>query len=134
MRRVIIVGVITALALAAMATVAAARTESRFSLIETVKSSHKINNNTFITHGVLSEATDPDDVVGTDSVKFSRAGHGTIHARAHVFGGTLKAQGNVAANRIIIVGGSGRWNGAAGKINFRSLNHRQTLLRFAIVQ
>jgi hypothetical protein len=130
MRRVITLAVITALALAALAATAAARTESKFNLIETVKSGHPINNHkAFETHGVLSDSS---GVVGTDTVKFSRKGN--IHARLHFFGGTLKAQGNADANRIVIVGGSGRWNGAAGKIKFRSISHRKTLLRFDVVQ
>jgi hypothetical protein len=131
MRRVILVGVIAAVAVAALAATAGARTESRFTLIETAKSQHRAGNHT-ITHGVLALATDPDDIIGTDRVKFNRKGN--IHARAHFGGGTIKAQGNVNASRILIVGGSGRWNGAAGKINFRSLSRRKTLLRFAIVQ
>jgi hypothetical protein len=131
MRRVITLVVIAVLAFAALAATAAARTESRFNLIETVKSGHKVNNNTFITHGVLSVPGDRDDIVGTDTVKFRRH---SIHARVHAFGGTMKAQGNFAANRIVIVGGSGRWNGAAGKIKFHSLSHNKTLLRFDVVQ
>jgi hypothetical protein len=131
MRRVLLVGVLAAVAVAAVAATAGARTESRFTLIETVKSQHRAGNH-FISHGVLAEASDPDDIIGTDRVKSNRRGN--IHASAHFGGGTLKAKGNVNASRILIIGGSGRWNGAAGKINFRSLSRRRTLLRFAIVQ
>jgi hypothetical protein len=131
MRRLITLGVITALAFAALAATAAARTESRFNVVEIVKSAHRVGNH-FVTSGKLVVPGDRDDVVGHDHVKFSRKGN--IHAVVHFPDGTIKAQGNANANRIIIVGGSGRWNGAAGKINFRSLSHRATLLRFAIVQ
>ncbi len=71
-------------------------------------------------------------VAGTDRVKFSRRGN--VHAVVRFPDGKLKAQGNINASRILVVGGSGRWNGAAGKINVRPLSHRKTLLRFAIVQ
>src|SRR5690348_11877501 len=127
MRRVLLVGVLAAVAIAAFAATAGARTESKFSLIEVQKAQHRVGHK-FITHGNLY--TTGGTFVGTDRVKFSPRGHGTIHARARFGGGTLKAQGKVNASRILIVGGSGRWNGAAGKINFRSLSHRKTLLRF----
>ncbi len=129
MRRFTALVIAVVLALAVMAASAAARTESKFSLIEVAKSQHRAGNK-FITHGNLY--TTGGSFVGTDRVKFSRKGN--IHARAHFGGGTLKAQGNANASRILIVGGSGRWNGAAGKIKFRSLSRRKTLLRFAIVQ
>src|SRR5437764_8724279 len=131
MRRVITLVVIAALAFAALAATAAARTESRFNLVEIVKSAHR-SGNTVVTHGKLVVPGDRDDVVGVDRVKFSRTGN--IHAVAHFPDGSIKAQGNADANRIIIVGGSGRWNGAAGKIKFHSLSHRRTLLHFAVVQ
>jgi hypothetical protein len=131
MRRMITLVVIAALAFAALAATAAARTESKFSLVEIAKSAHRVGNHV-VTTGLLVVPGDRDDVVGHDHVKFSRKGN--IHAVVHFPDGALRAQGNANANRIIIVGGSGRWNGAAGKINFRSLTHRKTLLRFSIVQ
>ncbi len=129
MRKLTALAATVVLVFAVMAATAAARTESRFSLIEVAKSQHRAGNK-FITHGNLY--TTGGSFVGTDRVKFSRKGN--IHAVAHFGGGTLKAQGNANASRILVVGGSGRWNGAAGKINFHSLSHRKTLLRFAIVQ
>jgi hypothetical protein len=129
MRRVLLVGVLAAVAVAALVGTAGARTESRFSLIEVAKAQHRVGNK-IITHGNLY--TTGGSFVGTDRVKFSKRGN--IHARARFGGGTLKAQGNVNASRILVIGGTGRWNGAAGKINFRPLSRHKTLLRFAIVQ
>src|SRR5689334_2724635 len=106
-----------------MASSAAARTESKFSLVEVVKSQHRVGNR-IETHGVLL-FPGTSTVAGTDRVKFSRRGN--IHAVARFPDGKIKAQGNANANRIIVVGGSGRWNGAAGKIKFRSLSRRRTL-------
>jgi hypothetical protein len=131
MRRVITLAVIAALAFAALAATAAARTESRFSLVEIAKSGHRSGNH-IVLRGVLVARGDRDDVVGHDHVRISRRGN--IHALFHFPDGALKAQGNADAHRIIIVGGSGRWNGAAGKIKFRPLSGRRTLLHFAIVQ
>ena len=131
MRRVLLIGVLAAVAMAAVVATAGARTESKFSLIEVQKAHHRVGNR-FITHGALY--TTGGTFVGTDRVKFARRGHGYIHAVARFGGGALRAQGHINASRIIIVGGSGRWNGAAGKINFRPLSRRKTLLRFAIVQ
>ena len=48
MRRLILLGALTALVVWAFSATAGARTETQFNLIQTVKSGHKINNNTFI--------------------------------------------------------------------------------------
>jgi plastocyanin len=123
-------GIAAALALTVMATTAAARTESRFSVVEVQKSSRRVDNH-FVTHGVLF-VPGTNTVAGTDRVKFSRKGN--VHAVARFPDGKIKAQGNINASRIVVVGGSGRWNGAAGKIKIHRLSHRKTLLNFAIVQ
>jgi predicted secreted protein len=118
------------LALAVIASTAAARTESKFSLVEVQKSSRRVGNH-FVNHGVLF-VPGTSTVAGTDRVKFSRKGN--VHAVARFPDGKIKAQGNVDASRIVVVGGSGRWNGAAGKIKIHQLSRRKTLLSFAIVQ
>lgn len=130
MRRLMAFGIAAALALAVMATTAAARTESRFSVVEVVKSQHRAGHKVVTRGNLFVPGT--STLVGTDRVKFNKKGN--VHAVARFPDGKIKAQGNVNASRIIVVGGTGRWNGAAGKINFRSLSHRKTLLRFAIVQ
>ena len=37
-------------------------------------------------------------------------------------------------NRLSIIGGTGEFNGAAGKLKTRNLGHKKTLLTFAFVQ
>jgi len=127
-----VLGVLAAIATAAFAAATAgARVESKFSVVEIQKSGHRAGNR-FVTRGVLVQPGDRDNVLGTDRVKFSRKGN--IHAVLFFPDGKLKAQGNANASRIIITGGTRRWNGAAGKVKFRQLSRRRTLLNISVVQ
>jgi hypothetical protein len=135
MRRIMLLGALSVAAATSVAvTTAGAQTATKFSAIEIVKSAHRVSHNKFVTRGVLVVPGDRDEVLGTDRVTFSRRGHGTIHAVAFFPDGKIKAQGRADHNRIQIVGGTRRWNGAAGKIRFQPLSHRATFLTFTVVQ
>jgi hypothetical protein len=135
MRRFLWIGALVAVLGALFATSAGARTETRFSVIAHQTSGHRAGNQ-FVIHGRLLQPGDRDDVVGRFRAKFSRRGR--VHAVAVFPDGKLKAQGNTRGNRngrrIPIVGGSGRWNGAAGKLKTHNLGHHETLLTFIVVQ
>jgi hypothetical protein len=131
MRRFLWVGALVAVLGAVIVSTAGARIESRFSVLAHQTSGHPVGNH-FISRGRLVQPGDRDDVVGRYRAKFSR--HGGVHAIAKFPDGTIKIQGNGSAHRVPIIGGTGRWNGAAGKVKTRNLRHGYTLLTFIVVQ
>jgi len=134
MRRVYLLGVVTALAVLAAAVFtgsAGARTESRFSVIADPTHGHA-HANAFHLRGRLREPGDRDDIVGHFRATFKRGGH--IRAIFNFGNGKLKANGDQARHRVPIVGGSGVWNGSAGKLLIRDLRHGRALLTFVVVQ
>jgi hypothetical protein len=141
MRRVITAGVaLAAVGAAIVAAPAGARPShsvrvTTFSVVEHVRSAHR-RGNTFITRGVLTEpGSGGTDVEGFDKVEFTPHG-GTVHARGVFFfpDGKLKANGDLRHRKLPIVGGTRRWNGASGKLKFRPITSRRTLLTFTVVQ
>ena len=132
MRRVYLVGVAAALAVlvaAVFAGSAGARTESRFSVVADATHGHA-HANAFHLRGRLRDAS--NHVVGHFRATFKRGGH--IRAIFNFGNGTLKANGDQARHRVPIVGGTGVWNGAAGKLKIRNLPHNNALLTFVVVQ
>jgi hypothetical protein len=106
-----------------------ATTVTKFSVVEHVVSAHRIGNRE-VTKGVLTEVGVPGHVLGTDKVSFTQTGH----VRGVVFfpDGKLKVNGDLRHNKVPIVGGTRRWNGASGKLKFRSLSRDRTLLTFTV--
>jgi hypothetical protein len=131
MRRFAALLALVALAAGVLAATAGARVESRFSVIAHATHRARVGNHQ-LEKGRLLVPGDRDDIVGHYLAKFSRRGR--IHAVAIFPDGKIKIQGNTNANRIPIIGGSGRWNGAAGKLKTRGLSRRDTLLTFIVVQ
>jgi hypothetical protein len=131
MRRVLLAALATVAVAALTAGTAAAQTATKFSVIEKVKTG-KRTDCCFITTGVLLSPT-TGNRVGTDKVKFNRT-------RPHVGGvfyfpdGKLKVAGDLRHQKVPIVGGTRRWNGASGKLKFEPLTNRKTLLTFTVVQ
>src|SRR5207244_4416158 len=115
-----------------LAATAGARSETRFSVVAKNTSGHRAGANHFVVRGKLLQPGDLDDVVGSYKAKFSQ--RGGIHAVAFFPDGKIKVQGNTNASRIPIIGGTRRWNGAAGKLKTHNINHRLTLLTFIVVQ
>lgn len=147
MRKVFLVVSLVAVATAAIAATASARTETRFSVVHVDTSGHPSGHNTLIQRGRLLLPT-THRVVGHDVIKL------TLHPRRHTARirivarfrgqGSLKAKGIVGANknpsRIPIIGGTGAFNGAAGKLKAHGLSRHRgggiktTLLTFIFVQ
>jgi hypothetical protein len=132
MRRVLLLGLAVAVASAALAAATAgAQTVTKFSVVEKVKTG-KRTDCCFVTTGVLLSQT-TGGVVGTDKVKFNQT-------RPHVGGvfyfpdGKLKVAGDLRHQKVPIVGGTRRWDGASGKLKFNPLSRRKTLLTFTVVQ
>jgi hypothetical protein len=132
MRRFLLLGALVGVVAAILAATAGARTETRFSVIAHNQSAHRVGPKHFVVKGSLLQPGDRDNVLGSFKAKF--ASHGRIHAVAFFPDGKIKIQGRTNANRIPIIGGTRRWNGAAGKLKTRQLNKNNSLLTFIIVQ
>jgi hypothetical protein len=123
-------GALAALAVVAVAATASAQTASKFSVIAIKTSAHRAGPSHFVVHGRLVQPGDRDHVLGTFKYRVSR--HFRVHAVAFFPDGKIRVQGK--GNRLPIVGGTGRWNGAAGKLLVRTLGNRASLLTFTVVQ
>jgi hypothetical protein len=144
LRKLLLLASLAAVAVASfaiMASSAGARTETRFSVLEIQKSQHKVGPTTIISRGRLVNLADRDDVVGHDVVKISfhpKSRTARVRAIGYFRGqGSLKVKGRITGgktNRIPIIGGTGAFNGAAGKLKVRNLSSRRTLLTFIFVQ
>jgi hypothetical protein len=130
MRRFLLLGTLAALAAATVAAGASAQTVSKFSVIAKPTSGHRSGPNHFVVRGRLVQPGDRDDILGHFKARFAR--HGRIHAVAIFPDGKIKFQGQ--GNRIPIIGGTGRWNGAAGKVLIHNLRRNAALLTFTVVQ
>jgi hypothetical protein len=132
MRRVLLTALAATVAVAALAAgTAGAQTVTKFSVIEKVKSG-KRTDCCFVTTGVLLSPT-TGAKVGTDEVKFNRT-HPHVGGVAFFPDGKLKIAGDLRHQKVPVVGGTRRWNGASGKLKFEPLTNRKTLLTFTVVQ
>jgi hypothetical protein len=131
MRRLILIGIVAALAAAVLAPTAGARSESTFKVIAD-STSHKERKHAFILTGKLRDPNNRSNVVGHFRAKFRRGGH--LGAVFTFDNGKLRASGNQKNHRVPIVGGTRAWNGAAGKLLIHNRKHNQALLKFDVVQ
>lgn len=140
MRRALLLLSVAALVTVGLAAVAAARTETRFTVVSVQTSQKKVGQNTIVSRDTLwSPVT--GNRVGRDVVKitFRKNRTGKLHAIGFFRGeGTLKVQGTLARgnnnSRFLVIGGTGDFNGAAGKVKVHNLSSRKSLLHFAFVQ
>jgi hypothetical protein len=142
MRRVLLPVSLLVVAVGVFAAMASANpakpVTTKFSVIEIHKSSHSTRHS-FINRGALVRTNDRDDVVGHDVVKFSPRTHQRFEVKGTAFfmgEGTLKVQGGATQgnNTIPIIGGTGEFNGAAGKVKTHQLSKKRTRLTFIFVQ
>ena len=130
MRRILLASALAVLAFAAVAATALAATTTEFSVIAQTTSHHATPDHHFVIKGRLLQPGDRDDVVGHFKARFGPHHH--IQAVASFPDGSIKVQGK--GNRVPIIGGSGRWNGAAGKMVVHPRPHNNALLHFTVVQ
>jgi hypothetical protein len=131
MRRFVLLSLIAALVVGLMAASAGAREESKFNVIAH-GTHHKERKHVFILKGKLLEQHNRSNVVGHFRAKFRRSGH--LGAVFTFPDGKIKASGNQNHQKVPIVGGTRRWNGASGKLLIRNRRHNDALLKFDIVQ
>jgi hypothetical protein len=129
--RKLIAAAVAVLALAAVTgTTAGAQTVSKFS-VQTVNT-HPLHGSGPIQVGRLSEVGEPRETVGRFKARFTRS---HVKAIASFNGrGRIKFAGNLRNNRLQILGGSGVWNGASGKVKVHNLPGPEVVLTFTVVQ
>jgi hypothetical protein len=120
------------------------RAETQFTVFDKTFASRNTANGGIVFRDILADPADHDDLVGHLRGVGSPCGNGCFHLklRVHIFGaGYLKARGKFLENRprrqnnrLIIIGGSGEFNGAAGKVIVHSLRRGSSLLTFDFVQ
>ena len=120
----------------AFAATAFAQQTTTISVVAVQKSQQRAGHNTVIAKGALVGSS---RVVGHYRAKFTFHRHNRnlrIRAVAKFRRGSLKVKGTQGRgdNRIPIIGGTGRFNGAAGKLKTHNLGRNKTLLTFVFVQ
>jgi hypothetical protein len=137
-RRVFLLAGLTALAFAAIVPAAGAVRVTTIRVITYHQHGHRVGHS-FVVRGRLKDAANRSNRVGRFEAKFTPRGHHRVRIRAvatfdHV--GSLKAKGieGPGDNRLPIIGGTGAFNGAAGKLTTHDLRGNHTLLKFVFVQ
>ena len=134
MRRLIAGLAVAAIGVGLLAPAANAQTVNKFTVKTAKTRGHRVTGG-FKIHGLLVVPGDSDDVLGTFEATFTGR-HGD-HVRAVFFfsDGKIKANGDQNHNKIPIVGGTSRWNGASGKVKITDIPHSgNVLLTFTVVQ
>jgi len=145
MRKVILAGILAALCSAALAVPASASFDSHFTVFENARFHVLSNERVFTVRGGLYEPLNHDDRVGSDHSRCRIAKEevlrcrGVIHLNGEIGGsGDIKLRGNIRKHdfRLNVTGGSGDFNGVAGKLVFEYLNKEgsKTLDRFSLVR
>jgi hypothetical protein len=145
MRKVILAGALAALGSAALAVPAFASFDHHFTVLEKASFHLRPSRDLFTIRGGLFDPLNPDDKVGSDHGLCKIRPHevlrcrGVMHLNGEIGGsGDFRYRGNVKPHdsRLNVTGGSGDFNGVAGKYVFESLNKsgEKSLDHFALVR
>jgi hypothetical protein len=145
MRTVIPAATLGALDSAALAVPASASFDPHFSVFENARFHLLSNERVFTVRGGLYDPLNHDDRVGSDHGRCQIRPHevarcrGVMHLNGEIAGsGDIKYRGNIGPDdfRLNITGGSGDFNGIAGKWVFENLNESGTksLNTFSLVR
>jgi hypothetical protein len=145
MRKIILAGVLTVLGCAALAVPATASFDSHFTVFENARFHLLANERVFTVRGGLFDPLNHDDRVGKDRGRcrvrseFVLRCRGVIHLNGEIGGsGDIKYRGNLKKHefRVNVTGGSGDFNGIAGKLVYEYLNEEgsKTLDHFSLVR
>jgi hypothetical protein len=135
MRKLVVVATLAALGLALLAIPASASFDHHFRVFEKASFNPTPNEQAFRFKGKLFDPGNRHDRVGRDHGLCKVRPHnalkcrGTYHLNGEIGGlGDIKVRGNLRRgdNRLNVVGGSGDFNGVAGKVVIRNLNRRGT--------
>jgi hypothetical protein len=136
--RKVLLGILAAVvAVAVVSAPASAQRVTKIGVIEIRKARHH-HGNVNTARGLLVHRGVP---VGHDVIKFTVLGHRRARLRAIAYftgRGSLKVKGVISGrnnnNRLPIIGGTGAFNGAAGKVKVNNLGHQRAHLTFVFVQ
>ena len=135
MRKVILAAVLAALGFAALAVPASASFDHHFTVLEKATFHELPNRDAFRIRGQLFDPRNHDNKVGNDHGRCKIRPHGVLRCRGitHLNGeiggsGDIKYRGNYRRDdfRLNVTGGSGDFNGVAGKLVFENLNESGT--------
>lgn len=129
--------IIAVLAPLMVAAVAFSHTEAtKLSVVTVTKSSHPSGHGV-ATKGMLVEPKERNEVIGHYHAHFTPSGH-RVRARIvfYLAGGSLRIKGTFGAgdNRLAIVGGTGRWDGARGNAKLYNAGHGAERYSLSVIQ
>ena len=145
MRKLIAAASLAAVGLALLAIPASASFDHHFTVFEKEVFKPNANETAFGFRGKLFDPRNRDDRVGRSRGRCELRPHnsllcrGTYHLNGEIGGfGDMKVRGTIHGNdlRVNVIGGSGDFNGVAGKLVFEFLNQEgsKTLDHFALVR
>jgi len=146
MRKFILAGVLAALCSAALAVPAPASFAPHFTVLEKARFHLLSNERVFTVRGGLYDPLNHNDRVGKDRGRCRVRPdnnvlrcRGVMHFNGEIGGsGDIKYRGNISDvdPRVNVTGGSGDFNGVAGKVVFKNLNKNgsKTLNTFSLVR
>ena len=145
MRKVILAATLAALGSAALAVPAFGSFDHHFTVFEKARFHVLENQEVFTVRAGLYDRRNHDDRVGSDHARCKIRPHntlkcrGVIHLNGEIGGsGDIKYRGNVSPGdtRLNVTGGSGDFNGVAGKWVFKNVNRSgsKSLIRFSLIR
>jgi len=145
MRKVILAAVLAAFGSAALAVTASGSFDSHFTVLEKARFQSVSNGTAFTIRGRLFDPRNRDDRVGRDRALCEVRPQellkcrGKMHFNGEIGGsGSIRYRGNVRPHhsRLNVTGGSGDFNGVAGKWVFKNLNRtgEKSLNRFSLIR
>ena len=143
MRKLILAGVVAVLGAGLLATPASAF-DQHFSVLAKQKSGHRVGHNGFRFKDKLLNPNDRQDRVGRDrgQCRFKRQSrtlkcHAVVHLNGKIGGfGDIRVRGDLGRGDqlVNVVGGSGQFNGVAGKMKIHSVSRRIDKLHFDLTR
>jgi len=143
MRKLILTGVIATLGIALLAVPASASFDHHFTVISKQVSGERISRHAFRFKDKLFQPGNRSNRVGRDKGKCGEASdpdktrcHAVVHLNGEIGGfGDLRVSGNIGRGdkRLNVVGGTGDFNGVAGKLQLHTLR-RIDRLHFDLVR
>lgn len=137
MRRLISTAALSGLTVGLVAATAAAQTATRFSVVTLTKSSHPSGHN-IIVRSELVEPAERSEVIGHGLARFTPRARNRVRARIVFYfaDGSLKVTGvfGPTDDQLTIVGGTGRWNGASGKVRLHNAGQGAERYTFTVLQ
>jgi hypothetical protein len=137
MRRLISTAALSGLTVGLVAATAAAQTATSFSVVTLTKSSHPSGHN-IIVRSELVEPAERSEVIGHGLARFTPRARNRVRARIVFYfaDGSLTVTGvfGPTDDQLTIVGGTGRWNGASGKVRLHNAGQGAERYTFTVLQ